>query len=151
MNHNVHGLNARLSICRCDYARGEDIVVTLSLSNTSDAPLTINIRCGMRPFPDGGRRDTWETDLVVTYENEACPRFIVMIRREQLDRGDFATLDSGSQYLCDYQITRYFIMDQPGDYDIQAVYQNGHNGQEYGLTAWTGQVVSNTIRVRVVG
>lgn len=150
MNHNNGALSARLSVSRSEYVSGEDIVVSLSLRNTSRNQLTINGRCGVRSFPSGSEKGTWEVDFVVMHEQQPCPRSFIIIERRPVNSGNFVVLDAGSEYTCEYTITTHFVMDQPGHYDIQGVYQNGHGGQEYGLTAWTGEVVSNRITVRIV-
>ena len=149
MSHNHGPLIARLSVLRSEYAPGEDTVVRLSLRNDSSRGLTINGRCAVKGFPGGRVEKSWEVDFTVARNQQPCPRFGVIIETRPVDFDNFIVLDGGAEYHCEYAITKYFIMDQPGDYEIQAIYRNSHDGQEYGLMAWTGQIVSNRVRVRI--
>jgi len=150
MVRNNKRLSAHLSVPETDYAVGEDIIVTLSLRNESANPLIINRRCGIRSFPFDLSKGPWEVDFEVTFGQVNCLRMGVIIERKPGDADDFIRLDSGAEYVCQYKITNYFKMKSPGTYSIVASYQNSDDGHQYGLVVWTGEIISNTINIKVI-
>jgi hypothetical protein len=143
-------LEIQLKVPKESYSGGEPIDVTLTLRNLSSAPLTVNKRMGINPkrMAEG----TWEVKFDVIFPPGEPPFMIsTRINRGQPHRGDFALLPPGGEVTEEYTLTDFYAMELPGTYEIKAIYHNSVDGREFGLSAWTGEVTSNTVSLMVTG
>ena len=126
---------------------GEPVEVELRLINKSKGPYVVNQRMAINPgkMVEG----KWEVKFDVTFPPGKRLIRGAKIRREELKKEDFRTLSPGELISKTYILTRYYWMELAGTYTVIATYHNGVNGSQFGLSAWTGEIISNSISFRV--
>jgi hypothetical protein len=141
------GLQIQLKIVRDSYAVGEPVEVELVLLNQSEAPVTVNKR--MAIFAGQMAEGNWEVKFDIKYPpGERLVRG-AKIRREELNKDDFAVISAGENIHKTFNLSRYYWLELPGPYEVKAFYHNSKNGQEFGSKAWTGDLNSNSISFKV--
>ena len=140
-------LEVQLRVPRESYSVREPIEVTLVLKNQTDAPITINKRMAINPGQMG--EGSWEVKFAVVF-----PPGERLIRGALINRGKphqehFTVLPPGGEYSRTHILTRYFWMELPGAYEVKAIYHNSVDGSQFGLSAWTGEITSDPIYLRV--
>jgi len=140
-------LELQLKVPKENYSVGEEIKVSLVLKNRTDAHVTVNKRMAFNPghMGEGG----WEVMFDINFPPGEHLTTVTFIRREELNQGDFTVLPPGGGTGMDYKLTRYFSMKLPGDYEVKAVYRNVVDGSQFGLSAWTGEITSNSVSFKV--
>ena len=140
-------LEIQLVIPRNNYSVGEPIDATVILKNRSNNPVVINQRMGVNPtdMADGH----WELKFDITYPPETPPFPGPLVNRGDPDSEDFTTLPSGGEITRTIEITGWHLMQFPGTYSIKAVYHNFVDGSQFGLSAWTGEITSDSVSLTV--
>lgn len=142
-------LEVQLRIPKKNYSVGEEIKVTVVLKNISNAPLTINKRMGINPKEMAERY--WEVKFDIVYppveEEHLIPS--TLINRGEPEREDFAVLPPRHKIQETYTLSDYYWMGLIGTYKIRAIYHNADDGKKFGLSAWTGEISSNPIYLKV--
>jgi hypothetical protein len=141
------GLEIELKIPKDTYLVGEPIEVILVLKNRSAAPLTINKRMGFNPgyMAEGN----WEVRFDITFPPGKRPLTHTMINPVSLDEDDFTVLPTGGELSTSITLTKYYWMNLPGRYNITATYHNTNDGSKFGLSAWSGEILSNLVSLNV--
>jgi hypothetical protein len=141
------GLEIELRMRKDTYSVGEPIEVILVLKNRSDAPLTINKRMGFNPGHMG--EGSWEVRFDVAFPPGRRPITHTLINPVSLEEDDFTTLPPGGEISTLMTLTKYYWMKLPGTYSVTATYHNSNDGGKFGLSAWMGDIASNSIRLKV--
>jgi hypothetical protein len=146
-NNPGNGLQIRLSATAEIYTIGDSVEVDLVLVNQSETSCIVNKRMAIYAgqMADGG----WEVKFDITYPPGERLIRGAKIRREGLGKKDFGVLSAGESLHKTYNLSRYNWLELPGRYEVKATYHNSVNGQEFGVAAWTGDIISNPISFRV--
>ncbi|HEY1016361.1 MAG TPA: hypothetical protein VGE07_26870 [Herpetosiphonaceae bacterium] len=127
------------------YAAGDPVTVTVRLLNDSDQPVVVNQRLALNaafaplPFRDvaflvrdsaGNQRD-----------------FQVRVRIGEPGDKDFGLLEPQQSITRDYDLAEFFDLGQPGEYAVEARYQN--QARPGDGEAWQGELASNILRLAV--
>ena len=147
MNQN-QDLGIQLSVPKESYSVGEPIEVTLTLKNQSNAPLDINKRMGISP--NEMAEGTWEVKFDVAFPPGERLVISTRINRGEPDQEDFALLPAGGEVSRVYTLTDFYWMQLPGAYEVKATYHNRVDGSQFGLSAWTGEITSNIVYLKVI-
>jgi hypothetical protein len=127
------------------YRPDEPIRLRLRLTNSGQEPVVVNARLGLNPS-----RRTGEVWLDVDGPAQSTP-LIVSVNIGTPRPADFTTLAPGASVEKEYALRTYYAVTEPGDYTLRGTYHNKQAGE--GIieqTAWTGQVKSTPITIRVV-
>jgi hypothetical protein len=146
-NDQSQSLQLQLRILKESYAVGEPVEVELLLINKSKDPCIVNQRMAINPGNMAEGR--WEVQFDVTFPPGKRLIRGAKIRREELQKEDFYTLSPGEHISKTYSLTRYYWMELKGTYTVKAIYSNKVSGRQFGLTAWTGEIISNSISFNV--
>lgn len=140
-------LEIQLIIPRESYSVGEPIDVTIVLKNRSSDSIVINQRMGVNPtdMADGH----WELKFDIKYPPETPPFPKPRVNRGDPDSEDFSTLPPGGEMTKTFILTDWHLMQFLGTYEVKAVYRNVIDGSQFGLSAWTGEITSNSVFVKV--
>lgn len=137
----------RLEVPKESYSLGEPIEVTVVLKNQSGSPVTINKRMGVNPADMA--QGYWELRFDMTYP-PGTPFFPKpLVNRGRPNTEDFTLLPPGEEISRTYQLTDWCRMQFLGDYEVKAIYNNAADGSQFGLSAWTGEISSNSIKLQV--
>ncbi|MEW5759157.1 MAG: hypothetical protein AB1779_00140 [Candidatus Thermoplasmatota archaeon] len=141
-------LGIQLKAQKESYSVGEKINVTVILKNLSDAPITINKRMGINPkyMPEG----YWEVKFDIVFPPGKRLIRCAFINRGKLDKEDFTLLQPGEEKSEAYTLTDWYWMKLPGIYEVKVTYHNSIDGKQFGLSAWTGEITSKPVFLRVV-
>jgi hypothetical protein len=120
------------------YHTGEPIDVTITLKNTSDAPVTVVNRLDF-PHP--------ELRMKITDANGHRLTWLPPIPPRPLGKEDFTKVSADEAIASTTRDIGKHLSDrpQPGTYSVVTTYTNEHPGKEFGLHAWTGSIISNTV------
>jgi len=140
-------LGIELRVPKESYSIGEPIEVTVLLKNQSNAPLTINKRMGINPGHMG--EGSWEVKFDVTFPPGERLMIHTLINPRGLKHDDFTVLSPEGEISRIYTLTNYYWMELPGAYEVKATYHNSIDGSMFGLSAWTGEITSNPIYLKV--
>jgi hypothetical protein len=144
------GLEIQLKLIKESYFIGEPIDIILILKNQSNAPLTINKRMGINPPPERMVEGTWEVKFDIAFPPGERLVTSTLINRGEPDREDFIVIPPGGEIQKTYTLTDFYWMELPGTYEIKAIYHNTNDGEMFELSAWTGNITSNPVRLRVI-
>ena len=140
-------LEIQLRAPKESYSVGEEINVTLILKNQSNAPFTINQRMGisLERMAEG----TWEVMFDIVFPPGERLITGAFINRGEPDQDDFLLLPPGGETSMTYTLTDWYWMELPGTYEVKATYHNSVDGSQFGLSAWTGEITSNSVSLKV--
>ena len=140
-------LEIQLRVPKESYAVGEPMDVTVILKNHSNAPVTINKRMGINPtdMPEG----YWELRFAFTYQTEAALFPGPPVNRGKPRAKDFTVLSPEGEMSWTYTLTDWHRIRLQGDYQVKAIYHNSVDGSQFGLSAWTGEITSNPVNLKV--
>ena len=122
---------------------GEDVGVTLVLSNRGDVPIRVNRR--LLVGPPGGPASLREVTFEVRGPAGYANRKAVQVNAGRPRPSDFAELAPGEEVEKAYPLTRLESMHVPGMYSVRAVYRN-----VTGTDVWTGSLTSDWAAVERV-
>lgn len=137
-----------LSSRKSHYNTEEKVIATVTLANFCDQPLVVNKRLQM--IFDYKYREAYELKFQVLGPNEqpVAPYKIIEDRLWPYPKlVDFIELVPGGQWQRDIILSEYFDFSQSGMYKVVAEYHNCHDGHQFGLDAWTGELHSPTMDV----
>ena len=140
-------LDIQLRVPKENYAVGESIDATLVLKNHSNAPITINKRMGINP--EEMAEGYWEVRFDITFPPEMPAFPSVLVNRGEPDADDFTLLLAGEEFSKSYTLTNWNWMQFLGTYEVKAIYNNSVDGSQFGLSAWTGEITSNSVSLEV--
>ncbi|HTN86266.1 MAG TPA: hypothetical protein VL242_21345 [Sorangium sp.] len=127
-------------------------VLTVKLTNTSAAVVVLNVRNAVDETPVIGQLPTSpragqlnELAFVITGTDGKALPFMVDIKRRPLVAEDFQRFEAGQSHEEDIDLARYFGFEAGQRYRVRAVYMNDDDGSRFGVKAWRGLVVSNTL------
>jgi hypothetical protein len=104
----------------------------------------LSTKDGINPEYGGG---TWK-EVTITHPQRMTTA--TLINRGEPQKGDSAVLPAG-QRLKRRSPERLYWMELPGAYQVKAAYHNSNNGKRFGLSAWIGEITSNSISLTVSG
>jgi hypothetical protein len=118
--------------------------VTLSFINSLNKDIRFN-----RAF--NFKQTTSELLFYVTSPSgEVLKRATVYLRRPNLSKSDFVKIRGRSRYNTVESINRWVQIKEPGLYKVYVIYRNQDEGIDFGVSAWTGELISNSITFEVV-
>ena len=139
-----------LSSSKHEYYIGEKVIITVILTNSTHRALVVNKRLQM--IFDYKYREAYELRFQITGPSNIpiTPRRVIEDRLWPYPRSnDFAELLPGDQWQQKVTLSAYFDFSQAGVYQIVAEYHNDHNGHQFGLNAWTGELRSPPLEVHI--
>lgn len=141
-------LEIQLRVSKESFTVDEPVDVTVILKNLSNAPVTINKRMGINPtdMPEG----YWELKFNITYQAEEAFFPGPPVNRGEPSETDFTILSPGEETPRTYTLTHWHLIQSPGTYEVKAIYRNVVDGSQFGLSAWTGEITSNSVSFRVI-
>jgi len=141
-------LDLKLKSVKDSFIVGEPIDVVVALRNQSDKPVTVNARMGVNPghLPEG----YWELMFDITYPPGGRRYAGPPVHTGLPDRKYFSGLPPNGEIKLEHDLTKWNWMQLPGAYEVRVIYKNIVDGKQFGITAWTGEISSNTIYLRVV-
>jgi hypothetical protein len=142
-----NAIEVQLRITKESYSVEEPIEVTVVLKNGSNDPLTINKRMGINPGHMG--EGSWEVKFDVAFPPGQRLMIDTLINRGQPSREDFTLLPPRGEISTVYPLTKFYWMKLLGAYQVRATYHNSVDGSQFGLSAWTGEITSNPIHLKV--
>ena len=135
-------LDVSLSLDREAYARNDPILGKVAIRNIASTPLVVNGR--LAPHSIFAPRPFREVSFVVTDPLHAEVEFGPRINRGYPRPEDFQQLMPGETLVREYSLREYFALDKPGQYSVQAVYQN-QSDPGSGTEAWKGESKSKVV------
>ena len=140
-------LQIRLEIPKESYSIGEPIDVIVALNNRSNAPVTINKRMGVNPAEMS--KGHWELRFDITYPAGTPPFPRPRVNRGNPKAEDFTLLSPGAEMTFSITLSSWHWLQFPGAYEVRAIYSNAVDGSQFGLSAWTGDITSNSVSFKV--
>ncbi|HSA98834.1 MAG TPA: hypothetical protein VLF17_07120 [Candidatus Nitrosotenuis sp.] len=128
------------------YQLSEPIIATLSLSKGAKADQLINTRLALNVL--GEPVSQCDVGFIVMTPSGRSARFLPKIRVRRLRDNDFMILDSAHPIQVEYDLKEFYLLDETGTYIVSAIYQNQSDPQN-GLSAWKGQLESNTLQFEI--
>jgi len=140
-------LELQLEISDTNFSVQDKISVALILKNQSGTPVTVNKRMSINPedMPD----KLWEVRFDIVFPPGEREIRGSLINRGRPGQDDFMTIQPGGEVRQSYTLTDWYWMRLPGTYEITAVYHNVVDGSQFGLSAWTGEITSNSVSLTV--
>jgi len=125
------------------YRAGEPIVFSIVLANKSGRPVTVNRRMEF-PRP--------ELSLQIRDASGKLSQWLPPIPPPPLTKDDFKVMPTDEELTTIVtDIGRYLsVPPVPDVYTVTAIYRNAAGGDEFGVNAWTGKLISNTSRFEVL-
>ncbi len=139
-----------LSSPKRDYCKGESVIVTVTLANLTPRTLIVNKRLQM--IFDYKYHEAYELrfQVIGPSKTPVAPRMIIEDRLWPYPKqDDFMELPPGDQWQREIMLSTYFDFSQDGMYQIVAEYHNDHDGHQFGLDAWTGELRSPPLEVSI--
>ncbi len=140
----IEDLTLSLELDKDTYVLEERIRATLTLRYVGGAFAFVNIRLAYNnpQFPSNQSRDI----SFLIYDQDGKPlEYGAMHQPMLLEPYHFAMFGPNSAFERTYpNIERSYIFTGPGEYTIQALYEN-YTDPSDGRTAWQGQIVSNIV------
>ena len=131
-----------LTLDKVTYAPGQPVPGRLILQNAGDESLLVNSRLAInKPFAPEPFRDVY---FSLKDPSGEPVDFMLKINIGAPRGEDFEDLAPGETAEQPFDLDIYFAFEQPGEYSLQAVYEN-HAEPGDGREAWTGKVESNQI------
>jgi hypothetical protein len=123
-------------------ALGQPIHGKLSLQNGGDDPLLVNSRLTInKSFAPAPFREVY---LTLNDPSGKPVEFMLKINIGEPRPNDFSELAPGDYAEKEFDLDMYYLLEQPGSYSLQAVYEN-HAEPGDGRKAWTGKVKSDPV------
>lgn len=135
-----------MTLDRETYAHNEPILCKMAIRNTASTPLVVNRR--LAPNSIFAPSPFREVSFVVRDASQAELEFGPRINRGAPKPADFQQLMPGETLVREYPLREYFALDKPGQYSVQAVYQN-QSDPGSGTEAWKGEIKSNVVSFRL--
>ena len=140
-------LELRLEISEDSFSGRDKIGVSLILKNQSGTPVTVNKRMSINP--EDMPEKLWEVRFDIVFPPGEREIRGSLINRGRPQQVDFMTLQPGVEVRQVYTLTDWYWMRLPGTYEVKAVYHNAVDGSQFGISAWTGEITSNSVSFRV--
>jgi hypothetical protein len=122
------------------YSAGEPIRVKVTLKNETTEALAVNRRFGF----------SQEIELELFKEPEGLENFRPPDKETPFRKEDFIVLRPGETLEKTIDLgERLSSPLKAGGYGIRAFYRNKEAGKKFGLSAWTGEIVSNRLSIQV--
>jgi hypothetical protein len=122
------------------YNAGEPVRLKLTLKNRTTEPLAVNRRFGL----------SREIEVELFKEPEGFQDFGPPDKGFPFRKEDFIVVNPGEDLEQTIVLTeRLALPMKAGAYALRAFYRNSESGKRFGLTAWTGEVVSNRLSFQV--
>jgi hypothetical protein len=128
------------------YNINEPVIATLTLYKEAETNILINARMGLN-FSAALASDRDVTFFFTTPSGQEAG-FLVKIRMSPLNDDNFVILYSGDSIQEEYDLEEYYLLDEIGTYTTYAIYENQFDPQN-GLSAWKGQIKSNTLQFEI--
>lgn len=129
------------------YALGRPATGTLILKNSGDESLLVNARLAINnPYSPQPFREVY---FLLTDPSGKSAAFGPKINIGRPRSEDFRDLPPGKTADLSFRLDRYYTLDQPGEYSVQAVYEN-HAAPGDGRATWKGRLESNLVSFVVV-
>ena len=141
-------LSLLLTVRKNSFKIGEPVEVTVGLRNEAGRPVTVNRRMAFKPL-NYGPGGYGNVSFRVSNPPGHHPVRGTLVDPADPERNDFAALDPGQEITRSFVLSRSYWMGTPSSYRVTAVYRNSDRGQEYGLSAWTGELVSGELVLRI--
>jgi len=139
-NKQERRLRFEIVISKNAFISGEIITATVILTNISEDSIMVNKRLAINP---GSMADNyWEVRFEITYPPGPHDEIYSMINRRKAAIRDFRQINPGEQVSRGIILSDYYALTLPGDYIVRAIYRNLNNGNQFNISAWTGELVS---------
>lgn len=133
-------LQLALNLDNPTYTVNNSISGKLILKNVGEDAVVVNSRLAInKAFAPALFR---EVSLVVTDPSGATAEFASKVNIGEPKKNDFKELAPGELAERAFDIDLYYVLEQPGDYSVQAVYNNQADPGD-GRMAWKGELKSN--------
>ena len=140
-------LGVELRVSKESYRAVEPVFATVVLRNKSDSELTINKRMGLNP--KAMAEGTWEVKFDIAFPPGERPVMGTLVNRGKPRERDFTQLQPGGEFTESFVLNRFHSMELPGTYEIRVTYHNSDDGARFGVAAWTGEITSTPVKLRV--
>ena len=139
-------LNVILILDRDSYSLGESITAKVVLKNEGTSSQIVNGRLSLNSAvtPQPFR----EIAFAIFDPTGAEVGFALKVNRGFPEADDFKELRPGETIEDEYPIHKYYILNKPGKYTIQSIYQNQSDPGD-GREAWKGELKSNVVSFTV--
>ena len=146
-SRSTSNLALSVEVDRHSYQIGQPVPITLILENSSSAPVVIQTRMALNVRQ---LCPNVSCDLYFAISDSANKEleFRWLARVRSIELTDFRKIMPGERYRFELpDLTVYYApFDKPGQYTIQAVYENQMDPNDGGL-AWKGRLTSNVATV----
>ncbi len=137
-------LNLSLSLSKDTFRPDEPVEGTFTLRNAGAEPALVNARLGINT--PHAPQEFRELALNVTGPAGQPLDFMARVNVGDPEDQDFKLLQPGESVESTYALSDYFLLEQPGAYQVHATYQNRSDpSHANGHAAWKGEVTSNPV------
>lgn len=128
-----------------EYAVGEEVLVSMVLTNETQEPITVNKRFAVNEEA-GVEAGFGEVFFIIKDSANNPLPFLPLVKVWHPEEEDFTTLQPGELTAWIIELAWPYDL-SPGEYTVQAIYRSAVVPE--GIEAWIGTLSSNTLTLRI--